>query len=598
MTTPLSPTRSTASAATQPPQSASFTGTGAALLVECLHRAGVTTIFGVPGDTGVGLYEALYHRTDDVEHVLARDERHASAMADAYARVSNTVGVVEVSSGGGTTYAVGGLGEAFAASVPVLLITSDIHRNSRNSGALTEIDQEALFSGVTKWRRVVEDANDIPALLAEALENATGGRPAPVALIFPEDVLDQEVSVVLAPTAERMPVEVPRSRAAADDVSVGQIAAMLQEAKKPAIVVGSGIHLSEAWSELAALADAVGAPVATSIHGKGAIADTAPWALGVVGANGARDYANAYLSSADAVLFIGTRANSTDTNGFTAPARTGVSIASIDICSIRVGRNFPDGIRAVGDARTVLQQLVDAISPLDEATRTERLEKLSALRAAWQPAKPTAAERAAEEGALLPQHLYQVALEVLGARCIVIADPGTPTPNAASYWDTSEPGRTVIVPRGHGPMGYAIPAAVGAAFARPGETILSFTADGSFAMACGELETVNRFQLPIIYVQLTNYSMGWIKMLQHLYFDEHYFGVDPGPTDAVMVAAASGLKSVRVRSLDEFAAVLTEAVASRKPIYIDVVVPHMIELAPPVAPWQAALLGDSERPVY
>jgi acetolactate synthase-1/2/3 large subunit len=127
---------------------------------------------------------------------------------------------------------------------------------------------------------------------------------------------------------------------------------------------------------------------------------------------------------------------------------------------------------------------------------------------------------------------------------------------------------------------------------------LSFTADGSFAMACGELETVSRFQLPIIYVQLTNYSMGWIKMLQHLYFDDHYFGVDPGPTDAVMVAAASGVKGVRVRSLDEFTAVLRDAVASRKPVYIDVVVPHMIELAPPVAPWQAALAGDSERPVY
>jgi acetolactate synthase I/II/III large subunit len=158
---------------------------GCDVLVDALVAAGVTTLFGVPGDTGVALYDALYRRTDDIRHILARDERHAAAMADAYARSGNRVGVVEVSSGGGTTYVVGGLGEAYAAGVPVLLITSDIHAGSRGTGALTEIDQVAMFSAVTKWTRVAENADELPELVARALEEAVSGRPAPVALIVP-----------------------------------------------------------------------------------------------------------------------------------------------------------------------------------------------------------------------------------------------------------------------------------------------------------------------------------------------------------------------------------------------------------------------------
>ena len=153
-----------------------FTGTGAAILVESLCRAGVHTLFGVPGDTGVGLYDALYRATARITHILARDERHAATMADVYARRTNTVGVVEASSGGGAMYLVSGLGEPFAASVPMLVITSDIHHRSRGTAAITEVDQEMLFTAVTKWRAVVEDAADVPRLVAEALAQANPAR--------------------------------------------------------------------------------------------------------------------------------------------------------------------------------------------------------------------------------------------------------------------------------------------------------------------------------------------------------------------------------------------------------------------------------------
>lgn len=568
--------------------------TGSDLLVDCLAQAGVTTMFGVPGDTGVALYDSLYRCGGAIRHILARDERHAAFMADAYARVTGTVGVVEVSSGGGSTYVVGGLGESYAASVPVLVITSDIATASRGSGALTEIDQVALFSAVTKWQHVVESTADLAGSVAEALRLATIGRPAPVVLIVPENVLDEQVPDDAAPRSAGA-VAVPRQRPSADPQSVRRTADLLAGAQRPAIVAGSGVHFSRAWSELADLVDHAGIPVATTVHGKGAISDESPWYLGIAGGNGGSDRANDYLRTADAVLFVGTRANATDTNGWTSPPRNGPQIAQIDIEPARAGRNFPGSIALAGDAATVLGALCAAVS----AGAPGRSTALQAWVARHAPSLENAVDEDAVADRLGAAAVVQLLRDVVaGGPHLVVADPGTPTPHVADLWRTPVPGRAVITPRGHGPMGYAIPAAIGAALARPDATILAFAADGSFAMSCGELETVCRLGLPIIYVQLTNYSLGWIKMLQHLYTNGRYFGVDPGPTDAVMVAQASGLHGVRVHSLGELRTAVTTAIEGRRAVYIDVPVRHVIDDVPPVSSWHAALAGDTARSSY
>jgi acetolactate synthase I/II/III large subunit len=578
-----------------------FSGRGADVLVECLIRAGVSTIFGLPGDTGVDLYDALFRRTADIQHVLTRDERHAATMADAYARAKGTVGVVEVSSGGGTTYVVGGMGEAFAAAVPVLLITSDIHRGSRGTGALTQIDQSALFTAVTKWRHVVEDVRDIPELLRTALAQATSGRPGPVALIVPEDVLADRAALDPGSFAgqDGQPLlELPRERPAADQLLVRRAAAALNAAIRPAIVAGSGVHLSRAYDALERLADQLAIPVATSIHGKGAISDTSPWRLGVAGANSGRKLANDYLSTADLVLLVGTRGNATDTYPWGDPARANATTITIDITGQPISRNFPGSISLVGDARTVLEQLLASTVPAAADQKAALAGELATAHRTWTAPLPMPAERAARSEQLNPQHVVQIAREVYGSSALVLADPGTPTPNAVMHWDLADSGRSVLVPRGHGPMGWAVPGAIGAAFAEPGRRVVSFTADGSFAMCCGELETAHRFQLPITFIQLTNFSLGWIKMLQHLYEGGRYFGVDPGPIDAVMVAQACGVAAIRVRSLDELTAALEQTTRNSAPLYIDVNVTHLIAAPPAVAPWQAAISGDSQRPVY
>jgi acetolactate synthase-1/2/3 large subunit len=568
------------------------TGRGADILAECLISAGVRHIFGVPGDTGVVFYDALYSRTDRIRHILARDERHAAFMADGYARWTNQVGVCEVSSGGGADFLVSGLGEAFAASVPILAITSDIHRRSRGTGAITEIDQEKLFSAVAKLVLTIDHASHIPDMIRILIEAATTGRPAPVVAIFPEDVFDEHATVQIPDLS----ISVPRGRTAASGRAISKAAELLGAAERPAIVAGSGVHLASAWTELQELAERAGIPIATTIQGKGAIAETHPLSLGVIGANGARPYANDYLASADAVLFVGTRANSTDTNGFTSPSRDTPQIMQIDIDTTRAGRNYHGSHDLIGDARATLDGLAEIISE-----QPDRAASIAAQIANWKSewrATEVTPVRKVPAGMLDPRDVILALQQTLPPEAIVLAEPGTPTPNISAFWETPTAGRTVIDPRGHGPMGYVIPASIGVAIAAPDRPVVGLTGDGSFAMACGELETVARLQIPVIYLQFTNNSLGWIKMLQHLYLGERYFSVDPGPINYVGVAVAMGLEARKVESIADLSAVVSDWVANRRPLFIDIPTPDQIALVPPVAPWQAALAGNPNRPVY
>jgi acetolactate synthase-1/2/3 large subunit len=567
-----------------------FEGTGAEILAESLIAAGTEVVFGVPGDTGVALYDSLYHRADRLRHVLANDERGAAFAADAYARRAGRVGVVEVPSGGGATFVVGGLGESFAASVPLLLVTSDIQRGSRGTGALTETDQLALYRAVTKWRVVAGEASDLPDLVAEAMVQASGGRPGPVALIVPEDVLEERRTARI----EAIGAAIPAGRPVPSGSGLRRAAAAIDAAARPAVVAGSGIHWSGAHAALAELAERAGLAVATTIHGKGAVDEEWPLSLGTCGANGARPYANQFLAEADLVLFVGTRANATDTAGFSAPPRRGPAVVQVDIDAARAGRNYPGSIGLAGDARATLERLAALAAPNDERrARTEAW--IAPRRAAWEAGF---GGRAAPNGSLDPADVVRAVREVAEDDITVVGDPGTPTPYLAAGWPVVEPGRRLLLPRGHGPMGYAHPAAIGAALAAGGP-VIAFVTDGSLLMAAGALETAARLALPITYVQLSNGSLGWIKALQHLYLAGRAFGTDISRVDATAVGRGFGLEARAAASLDDLAQAVRDGLASGRPSLVDVRVPDEHELIPPVAPWERlAEGGDAARPVY
>lgn len=569
-----------------------FEGSGADILVKSLIHAGVAVVFGFPGDTGVALYDALQRHAGQITHVLARDERAAASMADAYARATNQVGVVEASSGGGATFLVGGLGEPWAASVPMLVITSDIHRSSRGSSAITEVDQQKLFSAVTKAQWVVEEPSELAQRVAGAIQLALAGRPGPVSLIIPEDVLDEVGRADWAPTrlgqaARPSPVRAEEERWLSD------AAAALRAARRPALLLGSGIHLSRAYDAVRTLAERTGAAVATTIHGKGAFPEAHPLSLGVVGANGARDYANQFLSAADVVLMAGTRANSTDTNGFASPPRQGCEIFHVDIDPERAGRNYPGAHALAADAAAVLEDLCQRAELASRERRGAAERWILAERARFEQQREPP-----PPGGLSPRDLIDILHQRYGSRAVVVGDAGTPTPYLAAYWVTAGGRREVILPRGHGAMGYALPAAVGLALAEPGRPVIALTTDGSLGMACGELDTIARLRLPILILHLANGSLGWIKALQHFYLDRRYFGVDLKPLDAVKIAEGFGIPAERVATLDAVRRAVAEADAGRVPLFLDVPVPEEFDYLPPVAPWTAALVGAADRPVY
>jgi len=536
----------------------------------------------------MAFYDALRDVRGEIDHIMTRDERSASFMADAYARVSGRIGVCEGPSGGGATYIVPGVAEAQGSAIPLLCLTSDTPVNQHGRGVLTELDQEGLFRPVTKWNTRVNSSATMAESARRAIRMATAGRPGATHLSLPTDSLEGDTpdsSVYGVPECGR----VPAMRTRPDQALIERAAAELAAAERPVIVAGGGVLISEACHELAALAEALNVPVATSINGKGSISETSPVAIGVIGGNGARPYANACSAGADLIVYVGSRTDSTTTCHWTNPSiENPPKIVQIDVAPYEVGNNYPVAVGLVGDARLTLAAMLEAVSrPAAVAERNRgRIEHLQQERRAyWADVDRQAAVRSQP---IKPAQVVRAMRESLDDEAIIVADPGTPTPFLCAQYEFRRPGRTTVIPRAHGGLGYAIPAVVGAWFAGDGRRVVGMTGDGSFGMSVGELETITRYGLPIVIIQCSNGSFGWIKELQHLYHDDRYFGVDFNPVDYAAIARGFGFRASRVSDPDDVERAVQVALADGGPYFLDVLTESPITETPPVAAWVAA----------
>lgn len=561
---------------------------GAKALVRVLEESGVRHIFGLPGDTGMALYEALRERSDTITHIMTRDERSASFMADVYARASGRVGVCEGPSGGGATYIVPGVAEAQGSAIPLLCLTSDTPVNQRGRGVLTEFDQESFFRPVTKWSHRIDSSVTMAEAARRALRMATTGRPGAVHLSLPTDTLEGETpdaSVFGDPTFG----VAPSLRTRADAALIERAARMIEASRRPVIVAGGGVLTSGACEELTAFAEAMRIPVATSINGKGSIAETSPAAAGVVGGNGAWAFTNQLVSDADLVIFAGSRTDSTTTHHWRVPApQDGPLVIQIDAEPWEIGNNYRLGVGLHCDVKMAFADLLAASDPGREvlARNQTRIEELGAAkRAHWEQVER---EAASKDVPIKPQVVIRSLRNVLPDDALIVADPGTPTPYLAAQFELRRPGRTTIIPRAHGGLGYAIPGVVGAAFAAEGRRVVGVTADGSFGMACGELETITRLGLPIVLIQCSNNAFGWIKELQHLYHGDRYFGVDFNAVDYAGIARGFGMQSRHIEDPDLVESSIREALDDGRPWFLNVVTESQITETPPVAAWQDA----------
>ena len=557
---------------------------GSHALVRMLEQVGVEFLFGLCGDTSLPFYEALSRSAGRVRHILTRDERSASYMADAYARFSGKVGVCEGPSGGGATYIVPGVAEANQSSVPLVCITTDIDVRQRERGTLTELDQDALFRPLTSWTRTVTHGPELAWVVREAFRRAVSGRLGATHVGLPLNAQEaeiQEADVYIDPRYGFYPAD----RTAPDPASVRKAVDLLLKSANPVLVAGAGVIRSEAWPELLALTETLGCPVATSISGKGALPETHPFSLGVIGSNGGLAYRHEIVGSSDLVFYIGCHTGSVTTNKWTVPKDRLRKVIQLDVEASRIGTNYEITEGIVADARMGLASIVEELKDRlggGKANRTDPrsiAEKREAFLARME-------EFASDAVPIRPERFVAEIQRVLPADALVITDPGTPTPYMAAYYRLSRAGRLFVAPRAHGALGYALPAVVGAHFARPGCKVVGIMGDGSFAISAGELETIQRLKLPVLLIVLTNSCFGWVKAGQKARGSE-YFGVDFSTLDHSAVARAYGIEGVRVEDPADLAPALRKGLNASGPVLIDVVVQSLQETRAPVSKWVA-----------
>ncbi|MCC6316041.1 MAG: thiamine pyrophosphate-binding protein, partial [Thermomicrobiales bacterium] len=485
-------------------------------------------------------------------------------------------------------YIVPGVAEAQGSAVPLLCLTSDTPVDQQGRGVLTELDQESLFRPVTKWNARVNASTTMGEMTRRAIRMATSGRPGATHLSLPTDALEGET-----PDGSVYGVlefgQAPALRTRPDPDAVQRAADALAAAERPAIVAGGGVLASGAWDALTALAETLNIPVATSINGQGSIAETSPVAIGVIGGNGARPYANACVANADLIFYIGTRTDSTTTCHWTLPPMDGPQrVIHLDVEPREIGNNYRLVAGLAGDARLGLIDLLDAVAQPDKihARNRDRIAGLVAARDRYWA--DVAAQAAIRNRPIKPAQVVRALRAALDDDALIVADPGTPTPFLSAQYELRRPGRTLVIPRAHGGLGYAIPGVVGACYAAEGRRVVGMTGDGSFGMSVGELETITRYTLPAVIIQCANASFGWIKELQHLYHGGRFFGVDFNPVDYAAIARGFGFRAAHVTDPDEVEGAIAEALADGGPYFLNIETESPITETPPVAAWTEA----------
>lgn len=546
---------------------------GGEAIIESLKRMGVDIIFGYPGGQLIPFYDMLYDA--DMDHMLVRHEQCAAHAADGYARASGKVGVCLATSGPGATNLVTGIATAYMDSSPIVAITGQVPSHLIGNDAFQEADIIGITMPITKHSFQPKDPNLIPSVIKSSMEIAESGRPGPVLIDIPKEVQEGELSV-FDDNLVSTPGYNPTIKGNAKQVKKAK--ELIIQSKKPLILAGSGVIISGASEELSELSKLINAPVMTSLLGKGAIDETDPMALGMLGMHG-RKVANESINDSDLLIAIGTRF-SDRTTGKLEDFAPNTKIIHIDIDPAEIGKNIDVDLPIVGDAKNILSAIVDALKGYESDKAT--IDWNNNLQAKKQELHP---RYTYDDVPLKPQSVIKEIGAALTEDSIVTTDVGQNQMWAAHFFDTQKP-RKFISSGGLGTMGFGLPAAVGAKVACPDDPVLAITGDGGFLMVCQELATIREYDTPVIVTILENRTLGMVYQWQNLLYEERYSETVLGQTpDFVKLAESFGINAERITKPGETEEAIKKAIKDNEPIVLDIVVDkdECLPMVPPGA---------------
>ncbi len=530
---------------------------GARILCECLVREGVDTIFGLPGGVTIPLYD-VFPEYPSLRHILVRHEQNAAHAADGYARARGTVGVCLATSGPGATNLVTGLASAYMDSVPVVALTGQVSTKFIGTDAFQETDTTGITQPITKHNYLVEDVRDLARTIKEAFFIAQTGRPGPVLVDVPKDVL-QNVTAFHYPETVDLPGYKPTYSGNARQIR--HAAQLLATARKPLVVIGRGVTLSGAYDELRQFVETAHLPVLNTLLGMGGFPQSHPLNYGFLGMHGWA-HANHAVNEADVLVGIGMRFDDRVTGKISSFAPN-AKIIHIDIDPAEVGKNVPTAVPIVGDVRHVLQEMLKYVEPTRHDDWIARIES-------WRGPRADEAYYVRRE-TISPAHPVEEIYKQSPGPIVVTTDVGQHQMWAAQFFNRDER-NSWISSGGLGAMGFGLPSAMGAVMARPEATVWAICGDGGFQMSIPELATLVQERIPVKICILNNGHLGMVRQWQDMFYNKNYVATPIFGPDFVKLGEAYGIPAWTVREPRDVAGAVAAALAHDGPALLNFMV--------------------------
>nr|WP_295676931.1 biosynthetic-type acetolactate synthase large subunit [uncultured Intestinibacter sp.] len=548
---------------------------GANLIIECLIKESVTTMFGYPGGSVIPIYDALYDYTDQIKHIRTSHEQGAVHAADGYARTSGKTGVCVITSGPGATNAVTGIATAYMDSSPLVVISGQVGTSLLGKDTFQEIDITGVTYSITKHNFLVRNLEELPKIISQAFTIANEGRKGPVLVDIPKNLQVTDIDYNMKnyiPSCQNSKIkdefEIREENETKNKLK--DVANLIKESKKPVIYAGGGIKSVDQYDLLKNFAQKINTPVLNTLMGLGGIDRQDTLSLGLVGMHGSKE-ANLAISNSDLVISIGARFSDRVIGNKDEFAKN-AKIIQIDIDSSEMSKNIPAEIELIGDLTDVLNGILEIVEPKNNSDWLSEIDTF----------KDT--EHIIDKNAFHPKNILEAFNKKLGSEnTTVVTDVGQHQMWTAQYW-SFEKGRSYITSGGLGTMGFGLGGAIGTKLGTPQKNVLLVTGDGSFKMNCNELATVATQDLPIVILLFNNNALGMVRQWQNLFSHKRYSETDIyDKTNYIMLANAYGIEGHKAQNLEELNQIL-ENLTLDKPVLIECQIDHDINVFPIVPP--------------